>query len=83
MTVTIDQLQDKSNAELLAEGYRWWDGQLMLIPLRLYENIADGETLICIDGTTAVKGKDNIDLDIRGLEGLIAYGFYSLNQREK
>ena len=77
---TIAELRDKSNKELIADGYGWWDGKLMLIPLSKYEEIADGEILTCIDGTHAVKGKDNIDLDTRG--GFIAYGFMSKHPKE-
>ena len=76
---TIKELKAKSNDELLAHGCRWWDGKLMLIPLTMLNTIADGEALVCIDGTTSVKGVDKIDDDTRG--GLLAYGFLSANPR--
>lgn len=70
---TIEDLQNMTNDELIAAGYRSWDGKLMLITADMLRDIPNGETLTCIDGTTAVKGKDVIDMDTRG--GLLAYGF--------
>jgi len=49
------------------------DGTIRLIPLWAYNYVGDGETLVSIDGSPAVKGKDEIDLDVRF--GCIAYGF--------
>jgi hypothetical protein len=45
----------------------------MLIPLWAFNYIADGEVLTCIDGTTAIFGKDKVDNDVRF--GCIAHGF--------
>ena len=76
---TIKELKSKSNDELLSIGCRWWDGRLLLISPSMLATIADGETLVCIDGTSVVKGVDKIDDDTRG--GLLAYGFLSANPR--
>lgn len=64
----------KTQDELLALGFRWWDEkhELLLIPLKLFPQIPDGTVLTCINGKKAVKGKDKIDDDTRA--GLIAYG---------
>lgn len=52
----------------------WWDDdcKLCLLTKAEFKNLADGEVLTCIDGTTAVKGRDEIDDDTRGNH--MAYG---------
>jgi hypothetical protein len=52
----------------------WWDEdhKLLLITPEQLAALPDGEVLTCIDGTTAVKGPDEIDDDTRG--GHLAYG---------
>lgn len=56
-------------------GFMSWSdsSDLILIPLWLYNYIADGQIVVDIFGHTAEKGTDKIDLDVRG--GCIAYGF--------
>lgn len=49
-----------------------WDETLWLFTIDEFNQLPDGIELTCIDGTTAVKGKDYIDDDTRG--GHIAYG---------
>ena len=65
---------DKTEEELLNLGFRWWDEkhELLLVPLKLFNQIPDGTEFTCISGEKAVKGKDPIDDDTRG--GLMAYG---------
>ena len=52
----------------------WWDEdhKLLLIKPDQFAALPDGEVLTCIDDTTAIKGTDEIDDDIRG--GHLAYG---------
>lgn len=50
-----------------------WDDNLWLITESEFTEIPDGTVLTCIDGTTATKGIDDIDMDERF--GYIAYGF--------
>lgn len=73
--LTVDQIKGIPSADLLQLGFGYWTNKadLMLIPIWAFHVIADGETLSCIDGKTAVKGVDEIDLDIRF--GVIAWGF--------
>lgn len=64
-----------SREELFELGFGTWDNNgLMLIPLYLYDAIPDGTVLKSIMGETAVKGTDEIDLDVRF--GCIAYGIF-------
>lgn len=49
-----------------------WDDNLWLLTIKEYNDIPDGTELTCIDGTVAVKGSDEIDMDTR--MGYIAYG---------
>jgi hypothetical protein len=75
-----EQLRDKldltelSEDELFKLGFKKWEeeDEQLLIPLWAYNFLEDGTELICIDGTTAIKGKDDIDLDVRF--GCIPYG---------
>ena len=62
-----------SRKELYSIGFSNWDGRLVTIPLFLWDFIADGTEITCIDGEIAIKGKGSIDLDTRG--GCIPYGF--------
>lgn len=71
--VTVAELQKLPIEDLRMLGFVGWDDKLTCIPLWAFNYIADGETLTCIDGKTAVKGTDDIDLDVRF--GCIAYGF--------
>lgn len=50
-----------------------WDNNLWLLTVNEFDQIPNGTELTCIDGTTAVKGQDDIDMDTRF--GYIAYGF--------
>lgn len=65
---------EKTEEELLDLGFRWFDKEsgLLLVPLKLFDQIPNGTKLICIDGREKIKGTDDIDLDTRA--GLIAYG---------
>lgn len=49
-----------------------WDDKLYLLTPEEFDQVPDGTELTCIDGETAIKGKDTIDQDIRF--GHIAYG---------
>lgn len=71
--VRIDELVKVDRVTLVNLGFGSWDGKLMLIPLWAFNYIADGEALKSIGGKTAVKGVDEIDLDVRF--GCVAYGF--------
>lgn len=50
-------------------------GKIDLITSAHFSRLPEGVTLICIDGSNAVKGTDRIDDDTRG--GFLAYGFPS------
>ena len=72
-TVTVAELQSVGIDDLSLMGFINYMSVLLLIPLWAYNYIANGETLICIDGASVVKGVDHIDLEARS--GCIAYGF--------
>ena len=58
-----------------------WDGNgLWLVTPKELTELPDGIVLTCIDGSTAVKGKDYIDDDTRG--GVLAYGIMNPMQHE-
>jgi len=59
--------------ELFELGFSSWDENLIVMPLWAYHICKDGLTLTSIDGDTAVKGKSDIDTDVRF--GCIAWGF--------
>lgn len=71
--VSVAELQALPISELRSLGFGGWDEKLTLIPLWAWNYIADGETLTSISGDKAVKGEQEIDLDVRF--GCIAYGF--------
>ena len=71
--VTVEELSALPVSVLRGLGFAGWDENLTTIPLWAWNYIADGEVVSCIDGETAVKGKDAIDLDVRA--GCIGYGF--------
>lgn len=50
-----------------------WDDNLWLINKAEFDEVPDGTVLTCIDGSTATKGADEIDMDTR--MGYLAYGF--------
>ena len=52
----------------------WWDDEetLWLVTPEEFDRLPNGFVLTCIDGSTAIKGKDKIDGDTRF--GHIAYG---------
>ena len=60
---------------LIKFGARYPDDEhnLLQITPNQFRSLPEGAELDCIDGTTAVKGKDYIDDDTRA--GLLAYGF--------
>ena len=53
---------------------------LLLLNLPLFEGLPNGTILHSINGETAVKGKDDIDLDTRG--GFIAWGIQVEHDRD-
>jgi len=71
---TSDQILSLDEADLKDLGFALWseDNPIWLIPLWVYNFIADGEKFVCISGERVVKGKDYVDLDVR--MGCIAYG---------
>ena len=72
-TVSVAQLQTLSEDERRILCFHNWDETLVLIPLWAFNAVADGETLISINGSVKVKGRDEIDMDVRA--GCIAWGF--------
>jgi len=68
--IDFEQLQED---ELLELGFRFWDDDIILIPLWLLNNIKDGTIVISISGKVLVKGKHYIDKDVRC--GCLALGF--------
>lgn len=70
--LTMHMLQTVPLDRLYAEGFRNWDGDMILLPAWALAHMQPGETLTRIDGSPAVVGQDAIDDDTRG--GCIAYG---------
>jgi hypothetical protein len=70
--LTVDMLQQVPIERLYAEGFRNWDGSMVLLPLWALAHMQTGESVTCIDNSVAVVGTDEIDDDTRG--GCIAYG---------
>ncbi len=70
---TIEDFNSLTTKELKWLGFCRWDSKHWLIPLVYFNYIKDGETLVSISGIEAIKGKDYIDLDVRG--GVLAYGW--------
>ena len=70
--LTVCMLQHVPIQRLYSEGFRNWDGSMILLPLWALKHMQKGEQLKCIDGTTSVVGTDYIDDDVRG--GCIAFG---------
>ena len=73
ITLTVLDLQNLPKDVLLLAGFCMWDDKLLLVPLWIFNYIANGEVLTCINGRDVIKGTDNIDLDVRN--GCTAYGF--------
>jgi len=62
-----------TNEQLMSIGFQFYDEiQALLIPLWVYHFIPDGTELTSINGEVKIKGKDYIDLDVRG--GFISFG---------
>lgn len=74
LSEVIEHLEELNIDELMTLGFRPWDdeGTLYLVPLWAYDLLPDGTELECINGVTAVKGRDPIDLDCRF--GCISWG---------
>lgn len=72
--VTVAELDQMTPEARMRLGFGHWDEKLTVIPLWVFNYIADGEVLTCIDGSQSVKGRDEIDLDVRF--GCITYGFH-------
>lgn len=79
--VTIAELDALTDDELFALGFGNWDGALRLIPLWAWNYIANGEELTSISDTVKVKGRDEIDNDVRF--GCIAWGWKRLAKATK
>lgn len=47
-------------------------GELWLFTPEEFQHMPDGLELLCINGSTAIKGQDEIDQDTRA--GVLAYG---------
>lgn len=62
----------KSLRFLKNKGWRLFAHDLYLCPGHEFPHIEDGVMLHCINGTTAIVGKDYIDGDMRF--GMLAYG---------
>ncbi len=71
--VTVAELRAFTDDQRHTLGIGNWDETLRVLPLWMFNYVADGETLTSIDGSTSIKGKDDIDLDVRF--GCIAFGF--------
>jgi len=71
----IGDITELSVDELKELGFKKWEeeSELYLIPLWAFDLIPDGTVLESISGERAIKGKDEIDLDVR--IGCIAWGF--------
>lgn len=69
---TVSMLKQVPLSQLYAEGFRNWDGYMVLLPAWVLPHMQEGECLECIDGSLAVVGTDSIDDDTRG--GCVAYG---------
>ena len=62
-----------SKEELLEIGFSMWDEKLILMPLWAFHICIDDTILTSIDDDEKIKGKDEIDTDIRF--GCLAWGF--------
>lgn len=71
--LTIAELRAIPKASLNRFGFRNWDADLILIPLYIFNYIADGEMLTSIGGDTKAKTPGELDLDVRC--GCVAFGF--------
>lgn len=71
--IQIQDLDALSDGDLQRLGFAIWEDGHWLIPLWAWNYIADGERVISISGNEAIKGSDEIDLDVRG--GCIAWGW--------
>ncbi len=71
----IGDITELSEDELRELGFTKWEeeSELYLMPLWAFDLIPDGTELKDIFGNKAIKGKDEIDLDVRF--GCIAWGF--------
>lgn len=71
----IGDITELSVDELKELGFKKWEeeSELYLIPLWAFDLIPDGTVLESISDERAIKGKDEIDLDVR--IGCIAWGF--------
>ena len=70
--ITCDMIQQVSLDSLYVEGFRNWDGTMVLLPLWALAHMQPGEQLKGIIDAYKTVGTDYIDDDTRG--GCIAYG---------
>jgi len=76
--VTIAELDSLPTTTLENLGFRVWPNNHWLLPLWVFNYIADGETLLSVKGRSVIKkGTNSIDLDIIG--GCIAFGWIKLS----
>jgi len=71
--ITIEELRAADPVALTRLGFGRWDENQWLVPLWVFNYIQDGEELISITDESGIKGKDDIDLDVRF--GCIAWGW--------
>ena len=64
---------DRRQENMVRTPWNLADGRtIYLLSPEAFTDLPDGTHLVCIDGTTSVKGVDKIDTDTRG--GRLAYG---------
>lgn len=80
--LTVSMLQHVPIQRLYSEGFRNWDGTMVLLPLWALPHMQTGEQLKCINGQMVTVGTDPIDDDTRG--GCIGYGVprYDIPKKE-
>lgn len=71
--ITVKDLKKLSRKTLYANGFGNWNDKLILIPLWMWNYIAEGEELTSIMGKACKTGSGWKDLDVRA--GCVAYGF--------
>lgn len=66
--------------ELVLFGFGNFDGNLLLVPEKLFKYVKSGSELISINGSKKIVGVDYIDLDTRF--GCLAYGISKSQLRD-
>ena len=78
--VNVVDFSKYSINELASFGFGNYDGNLLLVPERLFKYVKSGSELISISGSKKVVGVDYIDLDTRS--GYLAYGLSKSQLRD-